>query len=90
MDADAEGLEVHHPEKKMGLRGSPTHAISYDRVRVPLGNLLGQWGVSTGEEGPRVEGQLHFADGITVDGQGNIYVGDWAGGHSYVTKFVTP
>jgi alkylation response protein AidB-like acyl-CoA dehydrogenase len=44
VDTDAEGVEVHPPEKKMGLRGSPTHAISYDKVRVPLGNLLGEEG----------------------------------------------
>jgi len=54
------------------------------------GNLLDQWGLSTGEDGPRVEGQLHFADGITVDAQGNVYVGDWAGGYSYITKFMFP
>ncbi|MEA3396827.1 MAG: NHL repeat-containing protein [Chloroflexota bacterium] len=56
----------------------------------PQGNLLDQWGLSTDEDGPRVEGQLHFADGITVDAQGNVYIGDWAGGHSYITKFVFP
>ena len=28
----------------MGLRGSPTHAVSFDEVRVPLDNLLGEEG----------------------------------------------
>lgn len=41
---DAEGVTVHPPEKKMGLRGSPTHAISFDDVRVPASDLLGNEG----------------------------------------------
>jgi alkylation response protein AidB-like acyl-CoA dehydrogenase len=28
----------------MGLNGSPTHAVSFDHVRVPVGNLVGQEG----------------------------------------------
>jgi len=38
---DSKGLTIHPAEKKMGLRGSPTHAVTYDNVRVPLGNLVG-------------------------------------------------
>jgi alkylation response protein AidB-like acyl-CoA dehydrogenase len=38
------GLTIHPPEKKMGLKGSPTHMISYDHVRVPAENLLGTAG----------------------------------------------
>ncbi|MCC7118810.1 MAG: acyl-CoA dehydrogenase family protein [Anaerolineales bacterium] len=38
------GLHIGSPEKKMGLRGSPTYAVSYDNVRVPLGNLIGAEG----------------------------------------------
>jgi alkylation response protein AidB-like acyl-CoA dehydrogenase len=38
---DAKGVKIGPPEKKMGLHGSPTHAISYDNVTVPLGNLVG-------------------------------------------------
>ena len=41
---DAKGLTIHPAEKKMGLRGSPAHAVSYDNVRVPLGNLIGPEG----------------------------------------------
>ncbi len=41
---DAAGVTVHPPEKKMGLRGSPTHMISLDNVRVPAENLLGAEG----------------------------------------------
>lgn len=41
---DAAGVTVHPPEKKMGLRGSPTHMISFDNVRVPAENLLGAEG----------------------------------------------
>ncbi len=38
---DSKGLTVGPAEKKMGLRGSPAHGITYDNVRVPLGNLVG-------------------------------------------------
>lgn len=38
---DSKGLTIGPAEKKMGLRGSPTHGITYDNVRVPLGNLIG-------------------------------------------------
>jgi alkylation response protein AidB-like acyl-CoA dehydrogenase len=38
---DAKGLTIGPPEKKMGLRGSPTYGMTYDNVRVPLGNLVG-------------------------------------------------
>jgi alkylation response protein AidB-like acyl-CoA dehydrogenase len=41
---DAPGLRIAPPEKKMGLKGSPTHAVSYSDVRVPLENLLGEAG----------------------------------------------
>jgi butyryl-CoA dehydrogenase len=38
---DAKGLTIGPPEKKMGLRGSPAYGMTYDNVRVPLGNLVG-------------------------------------------------
>lgn len=38
------GITIGAAEKKMGLKGSPTHAVTFDEVRVPLGNLLGQEG----------------------------------------------
>jgi alkylation response protein AidB-like acyl-CoA dehydrogenase len=38
---DAKGLTISPPEKKMGLRGSPAYGMTYDNVRVPLGNLVG-------------------------------------------------
>jgi len=41
---DSKGLSIAPAEKKMGLRGSPTHAVTYDNVRVPLGNLIGPEG----------------------------------------------
>ncbi|MCZ2127229.1 MAG: acyl-CoA dehydrogenase family protein [Anaerolineales bacterium] len=41
---NSKGLTIHPAEKKMGLRGSPTHAVTYDNVRVPLGNLIGAEG----------------------------------------------
>jgi alkylation response protein AidB-like acyl-CoA dehydrogenase len=41
---DAPGLAVGPAEKKMGVRGSPTHAVKYDDVRVPSENLLGPEG----------------------------------------------
>ncbi len=38
------GLHIAPAEKKMGLKGSPTHAVTYEDVRVPSGNLLGPLG----------------------------------------------
>jgi len=41
---DTKGLKVGPAEKKMGLRGSPAHGVTYNNVRVPLGNLVGAEG----------------------------------------------
>ena len=41
---DAPGITIGPAEKKMGLKGSPTHAVTFDEVRVPLENLLGEEG----------------------------------------------
>jgi alkylation response protein AidB-like acyl-CoA dehydrogenase len=38
------GIHVGPPEKKMGLKGSPTYAVTYENVVVPLDNLLGEEG----------------------------------------------
>ncbi|HEY4665688.1 MAG TPA: acyl-CoA dehydrogenase family protein [Anaerolineales bacterium] len=42
--AGAEGLHIHPAEKKMGVRASPTHALTLDGVRVPGHHLLGSAG----------------------------------------------
>jgi alkylation response protein AidB-like acyl-CoA dehydrogenase len=39
------GVEVGDHEQKMGLRGSPTAQVSFDQVRVPVGNLVGEEGM---------------------------------------------
>ncbi len=41
---DANGLSIGPAEKKMGLHGSPTHAVSYQAARVPAANLVGERG----------------------------------------------
>lgn len=41
---DAEGLHIHPPEKKMGVRASPTYALTYENVRVPQDHILGEPG----------------------------------------------
>ena len=38
------GVHIAPPEKKMGLHGSPTHAVTLENVRVPLVNLVGEEG----------------------------------------------
>ncbi|MCC7129779.1 MAG: acyl-CoA dehydrogenase family protein [Anaerolineae bacterium] len=38
------GLHISPPEKKMGLKGSPAHALTFDNVRVPSEYLLGEEG----------------------------------------------
>jgi alkylation response protein AidB-like acyl-CoA dehydrogenase len=64
---DAPGLHIGPPEKKMGLKGSPTHALTYENVRVPAENLLG-------EEGEGLYQTLSVLDGGRV-GIGALAVG---------------
>src|SRR5215208_4126261 len=61
------GLKIGPAEKKMGLHGSPTHAVSYEDVRVPLGNLIG-------EEGKGLQQTLATLDGGRI-GIGAISIG---------------
>jgi butyryl-CoA dehydrogenase len=56
------GVHIGPPEKKMGLKGSPTNAVTYENVHVPVGQLLG-------EEGRGLKQTL-----ITLDG-GRIGIG---------------
>ncbi|PIU90006.1 MAG: acyl-CoA dehydrogenase, partial [Anaerolineae bacterium CG06_land_8_20_14_3_00_57_67] len=42
--ADTPGLTIHPPEKKMGLNGSQTNALTYENVRVPSSYMLGEEG----------------------------------------------
>lgn len=44
VETDRKGLVIHPPEKKMGLKGSPTHMLSFENVTVPADNLLGNEG----------------------------------------------
>lgn len=39
--SDTAGITIGPPEKKMGLKGSPTHAVNFEEVRVPLDNIVG-------------------------------------------------
>lgn len=41
---DTPGVIIGPPEKKMGLHGSPTHAVTFDNARIPAENLLGERG----------------------------------------------
>src|SRR5512134_410462 len=61
------GLKIGPAEKKMGLHGSPTHAVTYEDVRVPLENLIG-------EEGKGLQQTLATLDGGRI-GIGAISVG---------------
>ncbi len=64
---DTPGLTIGPAEKKMGLHGSPTHAVTYDNVRVPLEYLIG-------EEGKGLHQTLSTLDGGRI-GIGAISVG---------------
>ena len=64
---NTKGLVIGPTEKKMGLHGSPTHAVTYEDVRVPLSYLIG-------EEGKGLHQTL-----ITLDG-GRISIGALAVG----------
>ncbi|MEU0031655.1 acyl-CoA dehydrogenase [Streptomyces sp. NPDC006335] len=42
--ADADGVSAAAPEKKMGMKGSPTAQVHFDGVRVPDGRRIGEEG----------------------------------------------
>jgi alkylation response protein AidB-like acyl-CoA dehydrogenase len=65
--ADVPGLKIGPPEKKMGLNASPTHAVTYEDVRVPSEYLVG-------EEGLGLSQTLAVLDGGRV-GIGALSVG---------------
>ncbi len=44
VEPDRQGVTLHKPEAKMGLKGSPTQQITFENVRVPLTNTLGEVG----------------------------------------------
>ena len=44
VEPNTDGVTLHPPEKKMGLQGSPTQMISFENVRVPVDNVLGEEG----------------------------------------------
>ncbi len=44
VETDNPGFKAGPPEKKMGIKGSSTHAITFDNVRVPQENLIGKDG----------------------------------------------
>src|SRR3954468_12115977 len=48
VEKDREGFEPGPQEHKLGIRGSPTGAPSFDDVRVPASNLLGAEGKGLG------------------------------------------
>jgi len=56
---DTPGLTIGPNEKKMGLRGSPTNALTFEDCRVPYENLLG-------EEGHGLQQALITLDGSRI------------------------
>ena len=69
------GLTIGAPEKKMGLHGSPTHAVTFEDVRVPLANMIGK-------EGSGLHQTLSTLDGGRIS-IGAISIGLAQAAHEY-------
>ena len=67
VETNTPGLTIEPPISKMGVRGSHAHPITYDNVRVPLDNLLG-------EEGRGLHQTLQTLDGGRI-GVGALCIG---------------
>ena len=76
---DTPGLTIGPAEKKMGLHGSPTHAVTYENVRLPLDALLG-------EEGKGLHQTLSTLDGGRIS-IGAISVGLAQASFEYATDY---
>jgi alkylation response protein AidB-like acyl-CoA dehydrogenase len=44
VEKDTPGFSVGPPEKKMGIKGSKTSSLTFDNVRIPHSNIIGQDG----------------------------------------------
>jgi alkylation response protein AidB-like acyl-CoA dehydrogenase len=44
VETQAQGVTIHPPEKKMGLKGSPTHMLTFEQVQVDAEAILGNAG----------------------------------------------
>lgn len=44
VDAHSEGITLGQPEQKMGIKASDTRTVTFEKVRVPVGNVLGDVG----------------------------------------------
>lgn len=76
---DIPGLHIGPPEKKMGLKGSPTHAVTYEAVKVPAENLVG-------EEGKGLAYTLNVLDGGRI-GIGALSTGLAQAAFEYATEY---
>ena len=73
------GIQIGPAEKKMGLKGSPTHAVNYDNVAVPLDYVLG-------EPGDGLRQTLTVLDGGRV-GIGALAVGLAQAAYEYALRY---
>jgi acyl-CoA dehydrogenase family protein 9 len=44
VDAHTDGITLGQPEQKMGIKASDTRTVTFENVRVPVGNVLGEVG----------------------------------------------